>query len=220
MGCGGILRPAGDAAPAPCQAGAPLRSSAACTWSGSATMRMATRGSPTTQRSTHRPQPTHFSRSTEARTPHGWRRPRAAVVDGHGLVDKGAHAVAHLAPHALQRDAQILLDDGDAHVHVGARLHVAQGSGGAGCDAGEVLAEAACVLARVDDGGSRCGARVAGRDVDGPVGTGFQAFAALDAAGHEVGFGLRPGGTQKTRPCRRWPGTRSVRPRWRRQSRL
>ena len=120
-----------------------------------------------------------------------------AVVDDDGLVDEGARAIAHLAAHALKRDAQILVNDRDPHSHVLAPVDVAQRAGGAGFDAGEVLAQAARLLARVDAGRADGDARALRSGGERAVGARLDALAAFDAARQEVPLALGAGRAQQ-----------------------
>ena len=120
-----------------------------------------------------------------------------AIVDCDGLVDKGADAIAHLAAHALESDAGVLVDDGDAHADVGTLVDVAQCAGWACCDAGEVLAEAAGLRTCIDDRRAHSHAHVAAGGPDGEVGAGLHACAALDAVRREIRFSVCSGGPQQ-----------------------
>ena len=162
-------------------------------------MRMATAGSLTTQRSTHKPHPTHFSAFTEGANTAWIDIPlEQTVVDGDGLVYKGACAIAHLAAISRKCDAQSLVDDGYAHAHVLSRFHVAQRVGGARCHAGEVLAEAAGVGSGIDAGRARRRSGEESGNMERSVRAGLDAFAALDAACKEIGVRLRTRRMQKT----------------------
>ena len=110
-----------------------------------------------------------------------------AEIDRDRFVDERARAIAHLAAHAVEGDAALLVDDRGAHADVAAVVEVMQGFGGAYGDAGQVFAHAAGFGAHVEIRRRAIQAEHVAHRVDRFVRACLNAFAAADAASVEIG---------------------------------
>lgn len=96
------------------------------------------------------------------------------------------HAVAHLAAHALKRQAGVLVDDGHAHAGVAALGRHVQSARWASRRAGEFHAQAAGLGPRVHKGRGSLAPRVQRGRMNGLVGARLKTAAATHAARGEV----------------------------------
>ena len=115
------------------------------------------------------------------------------VLDPYRAVYERAAAVADLTTYAPKGYAQVAVDDRRAHAHGLPVGDGGEGAAGAGGDAGEVLAKAACAFPGDDTGGR---VKVGAVEADDAIGACKAAFPATEAQGEEPVFVGGAGGPE------------------------